>query len=73
MNRRGLLAVLLMPIGQQTWGEGRITLSGPTVSVLSSTWQVTLPDQLTVSTKDGWSKTFTHDELKRLLSEGEGL
>lgn len=68
MNRRGLLAVLMMPFGQSVW-----TPSGQVISLArpDNTWQVTLPDKLTVSTKDGWSKTFTHDELKRLLSEGE--
>jgi len=65
-----LLAVLLMPFGQQTWGEGNITLGGTAWRLLRD-WQVTLPDKLTVSTKDGWSKTFTHDELKRLLGEEE--
>lgn len=66
MNRRGLIGLLLMPFGQQTWGEGHISLG---TSALSRDWLVALPDKLIVTTKDGWSKTFTHDELKRLLSD----
>lgn len=65
MTRRSILALLMLPFGQQLGSVIWTDYSN------NNNWEVTIPDKLTIKTKDGWTKTFTHDEIKRILDTQE--